>query len=543
MLFEYRYFGNSEVDSSPVSSGLSFAPDTRREPTFFRGQLKQKLQFRECISALHDVVVSDLRFRPKDRTEYLKWRAQQDEVDLVELAAARKDVKKKMEEARSELNELRHKQNKRGSVFYKARQKYFNWLFKKNYDAWFVLDPVVTVHPDEVFFECFSQDESSYGRVGVNYNVFQELGDFGCGTTNVDYSSALYDEFQKIRDYKETTLEVDPGGFNVATTGEAAYREVKIDLPDTWVRGFLQVSSAMTLPATAIQLHPMDLHNLCFVLRRKKEKVGPRSLRFVLEPGKPVKVRIEPFGIEQVCARSLYMGSSAQEIRVWGRRRLHVLERLIPVAKSFTVLLLGTGMPSFWIADCGDVRFTLGLSGWTANDWSSSGNFDLLAPRADVDSDTSQRVFKQLCTDWRASTHELATKLDLDRGTVESALVQWTQNGRVMYDVDKGLWRRRELTAEPLPMDMLRFSNEREQAAVALLPQVQQLKSNRVDGRITISARIGRDRPELTLDVDQRIKQGTCTCSFFFQNRLRKGPCEHILAARLALSRRQEVGS
>jgi len=41
-------------------------------------------------------------------------------------------------------------------------------------------------------------------------------------------------------------------------------------------------------------------------------------------------------------------------------------------------------MPSFYLADLGDMTFTLGLSGWTTNDWSSAGNFDLLAPRAAV---------------------------------------------------------------------------------------------------------------------------------------------------------------
>ncbi len=61
--------------------------------------------------------------------------------------------------------------------------------------------------------------------------------------------AALYDEFQKIRTYKSTVLEVDPTGFGVETSGEADYREVKIDLPDSWVRGFLQVNSAMTLPS------------------------------------------------------------------------------------------------------------------------------------------------------------------------------------------------------------------------------------------------------------------------------------------------------
>ena len=206
----------------------------------------------------------------------------------------------------------------------------------------------------------------------------------------------MYNEFQKIRNYKTTRLEVDPSGFEVQTTNEEAFKEVKIDLPDSWVRGFLQVSSAMSLPATRFDLHPMDIHNMCLVLRRHKEKQGPRSMRYHLKPGQPVRVVFEPWDIEVVCPRSPYHGTSEQVIRVWGRRRLHILERLIPVAKKFTVHLLGTGMPSFYVADLGDMSFTLGLSGWTANDWSRSGNFDLMTSRTEVDDLTKQRIFNAL---------------------------------------------------------------------------------------------------------------------------------------------------
>lgn len=81
-----------------------------------------------------------------------------------------------------------------------------------------------------------------------------------CGTTNIDYSHALYDEFQKIRSYRDTELAIDPTGFAVQTSGEAAYREDKIELPDSWMRGFLQVSSAMAQPAHVVDLHPVDMH-------------------------------------------------------------------------------------------------------------------------------------------------------------------------------------------------------------------------------------------------------------------------------------------
>ena len=244
---------------------------------------------------------------------------------------------------------------------------------------------MITVHPDEVFFECFSQDESSYGRLGASYEVFKNIEEFACGTTNIDYSAALYDEFQKIRSYKTTLFHIDPSGFEVQTTNEKSFKEVKIDLPDSWVRGLLQVSSAMSLPAIRFDLHSMDIYNLCFVLRRHQEKFEPRGMRYCLKPGEPVRVVFEPWNIEVVCARSPYLGSAENEIRVWGRRRLHILERLIAIAKKITVRLLGTGMPSFYVADLGDMSFTLGLPRWTANDWAQYGNFDLMAPRADAD--------------------------------------------------------------------------------------------------------------------------------------------------------------
>jgi len=397
------------------------------------------------------------------------------------------------------------------------------------------------VHPDEVFFECFSQDESSYGRLSCSYEVFKNMGEFACGTTNIDYSAALYDEFQKIRRYKTTRFDIDPSGFAVQTTNEDEYKELKIDLPDSWVRGFLQVSSAMTLPAISFDLHPMDLYNLCFVLRRQRERQGPRSLRYHLCPGEPVRIVFEPWELEVKCPRSIFKGEEEHEIRVWGRRRIHILERLISIAQKFTIHLLGRGMPSFYVADLGDMTFTLGLSGWTKNDWSQSGNFDLMAPRANVDALTQQKVFAELQTVYLASPDELARRLSLDRSLVLGALSAYTQAGRVMFDVPKQVYRLRELSREPLPMDKLRFANEREEKARAFvdrktvqITQASEPYPNHLRLQGTILANKHRTTTELTLDADERMAGAMCDCNFFRQNKLHKGPCEHILALRMA---------
>ncbi|AKJ07418.1 SWIM zinc finger protein [Archangium gephyra] len=543
MQFEYSYAGSTTVQNRGDSTALSFSPDVKRPPTFFSGELRQNVAFREAISALHDVVVSDLRFKPKDKTAYKLWAAQQEQVDLAAIAAQRQSVASRLKALREELAELEKESSRRMGPFYAARARYYSYLYEKNRDFWFVLDPVITVHPDECFFECFSQDESSYGRLGASYEVFQNVGEFACGTTNIDYSSPLYDEFQKIRSYKRTRFEVDPSGFTTQTGTDTAYKEVKIDLPDSWVRGFLQVNSAMALPAVRFTLHPMDVHNFLFILKRHKEKKGPRSMRYVLAPGQPVKVVFEPWGTEVVCRRSVYEGEGTHDIRVWGRRRLGVLERLIPVAKRFTVHLLGTGLPSFYVADLGDLSFTLGLSGWTANDWSTSGNFDLLAPRGQVDEFTRRRVFDALKETWSAKPEALASKLGLERGAVLGALSAWTQAGRAIWDLNKGVYRARELSREPLPMDKLRFSNEREERAMRFLDaRAVDVKARPgADGSLELSGTVKEGakvlRPSLRLDADQRMVFGECTCNFFQQNKLFRGPCEHLLALRLQHSR------
>ncbi|MEO0043113.1 MAG: hypothetical protein RL329_2561 [Bacteroidota bacterium] len=544
MLFNYKYHGNSGVVTGAKGTDMSFAPDTLRSPTYFIGTLAKNIAFREAMSALHQVVVSDMRFKPQDKSTYKEWAAQNELKLLGELAIVENTerVKNEIRRISEELEAVRKEKSKVMQPFYDARGKYFNYLYEKERDTWFVLDPVITVHPDEIFFECFSQDESSYGRLGCSYEVFKNINEFECGTTNIDYSAALYNEFQKIRDYKETVFKVEPSGFQVDTTNEDSFTEVKIDLPDSWVRGFLQVSAAMTIQGHTFDLHPMDVHNILYHLKRKKEILGPRSLRFRLTPGEPISVLVEPFGILVTCPRSIYNGKTAGEVRIWGRRRLLILERLLPVTQKITVHLLGNGLPSFFIADLGYMNFTLGLSGWTSNDWSKAGNFDLMAPRAEVDNHTKQLVFNQLKKSWFGTADELATQLKLPRKIVEGALAAWTQAGRVMYDLNKKVYRVRELSREPLPMEQLRFDNPREAAATQLADAKQ----------VTVTAELSSDNllkltgtvkqgstyaPELWIDGDERLKNATCSCHFYRQNKLFKGPCEHILAMRMAYNK------
>jgi hypothetical protein len=543
MKFNYKYGSTSNVQNSAAITDVSFAPDLLREPTYFVGTLDKKIPFREAISALHNVVTADFNFQPKDNTAYLAWLKSQEEIWLAEASTSLDNLQSEIGLIQAQLTGLRTKRTEITKPYFDAQSKYFKHLYKRDRDAWWVLDPVITIHPDQVFFECFSQDESVYGKLSCGYDVFKHINEFECGTTNIDYSKKLYEEFQKIRTYKETDFKIDPKGFELKTTGEENYREVKIDIPDSWVRGFLQVSSAMTSEKISFELQPIDIANFISVLKRNKERKGPRSIKYILKPGKPVLAVFEPWNIEVECRESIFKGEKEHEIRVWGRRRIELLERLIPITDTFTVHLLGNGMPSFYTAHLSnEMYFTLGLSGWTANDWTKSSQLDLLTPRGKVPETTLQTIYLELRKNWFDTDLNLAKKLNLDIQLVKQSLTTFTQAGKVIYDLENKIYRIRELKKEGIDLDSLRFSSEIDKEAYTLMQNgnVKKLTTtNALSNSITVTATVNdKYFAEVVIDNDLAIIDGKCTCNSYYKDKMRKGPCAHILATRITFDKK-----
>jgi predicted nucleic acid-binding Zn finger protein len=91
-----------------------------------------------------------------------------------------------------------------------------------------------------------------------------------------------------------------------------------------------------------------------------------------------------------------------------------------------------------------------------------------------------------------------------------------------------------------LPMDKLRFANEREEAATRFLVQKAVTFSQREakqDGNFILAGTV-KDKEKyfdvsMQIDSDQRMTNPKCTCNFFLMNKMFKGPCEHLLALRM----------
>ncbi len=559
MIVEFKYAGQSAITSGLRETDVRFATNQLREAAFFKGTLGNPVLFRESLAALYDVVVSDYKYHPRDRLAFKAWMEEQDKRFLASLNVQSAQARQRIVDLEARKDELDRHRFDRLKPFYRARKEYFDWVYYHQYELNYLFDPVITVHPDEVFFEAFSRDESSYARLGAKYDLFEKIDAFECGTTNIDFSAKLHGELDRMRTYRRTRFDIDPSGFTVATDGGATLKEKKIDLPESWVKGFLQVHSTMSLGLTHVRMEPTDLFNLCRFLKRHKAKASPRAMRFELDPGKPVKVVMEPWEhVIELSPASVYTGPKKVSIRTWGRDRLLTLARLIPSAHKVDLYLAGQGLPSIYVVDLGEITFTLGLSGWTDNDWTSgTQKFDLLTRRLPVSAIELTSTYEALKKTRYATDVGVSNETNLGLEKTRSALSYLCQIGRGMFDLGAKVYRHRELFNEP-------FTVKEAQAAVkappasASTPEEKRAEQIFAAGGVLITARRPistggykisgsvkgvdgrRVRPVLSVDTMGRIVEATCSCAHFTKYGLTKGPCEHVMALRLGHMSRLE---
>src|SRR5262249_7028123 len=313
------YDHRTSLVSTLGTLSLDFAANLRRREVAFIGRVREPFLFRQLLVTLHQTITSDLRFVSQQ-----EWRR--------------------------------------------------------------ALDPVVTVHHDQLFFEAFSSDQSCYARLSAPLSAFEREGEVRYGTTNIDFTLGLRSALEGLRSSRRTVLRVGASGLGV-TTGVGStvldHFERKVDVPDEWVRGFLQVQGALALRAFTFEVRPVDLLSAITYFRENKPPSLPHGIRYELQPDEPICLVLEPWERRFTLRDTLYTGYG-RTVRLWGRRRLELLMGLLPYADRVTIGLLGRGLPHFYVCHCGPFQLALVLSGWTKQDWSTDVTFDLLAPRVDA---------------------------------------------------------------------------------------------------------------------------------------------------------------
>ncbi len=508
------------------------AANLARSPVAFDAEIRDVIRFREAVSALHDVVVSDLAGR-RDPKAYAAWKAAEAErLRKLEWSARASAVAEPVR--RPVPAELAADHAAAVKRYWKARLRFNDNLVRTDPALWRSLtpcDPIVTVASDAVLFECFSADGSSYGCLSASRHAFAEAGATTPGTTNVDFSWRLFDEFRTLRTYRATRLRVDPLGVEAQGGGGLGVREEKIDLPDGWLRGFLQVQTAMGLPMRRVRLSREALHSILAWLRRHRERGSPRAIRFELTPGQAPVVVLEPWEVRIVSLGTRYDGPPGGPVRVWGRRRLTSLARLLPFADSVDVHLLGTGLPHFWLVRMGSAAFTLGLSGWTRNDWTQGSAMDLLAAPASPGADVILRVADALRRSGRASFAELDLAGGRSAPATAAALRHLAETGQSIHDLAEGVYRWRQVLPVEVGESELGPEPPEVTGARGLRPE-RVTRTTAPDGSMTVRGEFGGKHAAAVTDRDGAIRGGDCSCSHHFRAGIRNGPCRHLIALR-----------
>jgi hypothetical protein len=178
-------------------------------------------------------------------------------------------------------------------------------------------------------------------------------------------------------------------------------------------------------------------------------------------------------------------------------------------------------MPSAWELDLGTARFTLTLSPEKYRGFSGEGALlgSLAAADAAADADL---IGVLLAWDPRIDIGRLSAEAQLTAERTELALSRLAAAGRVGYDLAEQSFFHRELPFGPA----LEAMHPRLASARALIDA-----GCVVAGRGGALVRSGDAGHRVTFAEPHDI----CTCPWWGKYRGTRGPCKHVLAARMAL--------
>ena len=366
-----------------------------------------------------------------------------------------------------------------------------------------IADPVVTSNDDRLRFESFSGCCGVHARLDL---LPDALGEAPCasGTTNVDLNEPMRAALAGAVAGGPILLSVGTDEVAV-TTMQDSVTERRVPLPSRWLKGFGEVqalAAGMTLVA---------------------KLTGPDVLRFVRgiprRAGRPLWA--VPAGRTLALAGSPSPGAAC----LAGPQRLAELRPLLRFARGLRVYspavdAQSLAAPSAWELDLGTARFTLTLSPGHSRGFSGEGA--LLGSPADDDVTADAELMSDLLA-WspRIDIGRMSAEAGLCPERTTGALTCLAASGRVGYDLAEQSFFHRELPFGPA-LDQLhpRLAAARAliaSGAVRLHDGGASVRSGDAEHRVTFAA-----------------PHDVCTCPWWGKHGGTRGPCKHVLAARMA---------
>jgi hypothetical protein len=366
-------------------------------------------------------------------------------------------------------------------------------------------DPVVTSNGDRLRFESFSGCCGVHARLDLLPSALAEAP-VTAGTTNVDFNEPMRAALAGVASGGPLLLRV--GADEVAvTTLEASVVERKVPLPDRWVKGFGEVQALARPMRPVAELSVADAQPFIWGIPRN----APRPL-WAVPAGRGLTLTTGPRPGAACLATPHRIAELLPLLRFARGLRVYSAEA------DFGSL----PMPSAWELDLGTARFTLTVSPEKYRGFSGEGALlGLLAdPRAACDADL---IGVLLAWDPRIDIGRLSAEAGLSAERTVVALTQLAAAGRVGYDLAEESFFHRELPFGPA----LEKMHPRLADARALVSS-----GSVVAGQGGALVRSGDNEYRVTFATPHDI----CTCPWWGKHQGTRGPCKHVLAARMAVT-------
>ena len=375
-------------------------------------------------------------------------------------------------------------------------------------------DPVVTSNLSVLRFESFSSCNGVYARFDLEAGGFDaEWLDWG--TTNVDLNEPVRRALASVVPGEPLRLTVGNYAVTVETLDDAVV-EHRVPLPERWLRGFAETQIASSLMLPIVSLNGAQARAALRELPCLKP--GSRTPWITFAGGRP---RLTSIATDQtpclVAANRISalagLAQYATSLTIYApqqRRRLSMAGATIDASVR---------QPSAWVIEMDHARFTLIVSPELYRGFSGEGA--VLGSLAQVPEEHVALVAEMLAGQAVLEPSALAVASGLREDEVRGALSVLGASGRTGFDLATGAFFHRDLPYDRAVLSDLQPRLKDAWALVGL-----GAVAGEEDGGFSV--RSGDLVYRVVLGEDDR-----CTCPWFRKHRGERGPCKHVLAARL----------
>lgn len=373
-------------------------------------------------------------------------------------------------------------------------------------------DPVVTSGGGFLRFEGFSGCCSTYARVDMTPDAYRGVV-AGEGTTNVDFNAPFRAALAQIRDGECMGLAVGRDEVALLRNHEQ-FVERKVALPFRWLKSFCEIQAFQSRMVLRFDLRRAEA--LAFV-RSLPASVPGRAAFWVVPAGRGVR---------------LSQRETPDGVRISGIERLRLLQDLAPLCDGLQIYADPAGDASEWIVRLGPLRLCLTIS---AEVWRGfSGEGQVLHGLAQTpDEALLNRLHGML--KWQADLRapEFAANWDVSEAAVHSAMAVLASRGLAGFDLSLGAHFHRVL---PFDLELVETMHPRLKQARALVADGGVKWETLSDGELKAEVRGSGVWHQVTVQTDTCH----CTCPWHAKHQNSRGPCKHILAAKIAAGQSED---